>query len=87
MAVEIKSYNMFVPVDLADKHSKLEFKHEDVISVQGLKLKNYNILSDTADSLTKNYTYNNLSQDKNINDVAEYKKQPFIQDLNTKLGF
>ena len=87
MAVEIKSYNKFVPVNLADKHNKLEFKCKDILTVQGLNLKNYNILSDTVDSLTKNYTYNNLSQDKNINDVAEYKKQPFIQDLNTKLGF
>ena len=87
MAVFIDTYDSLNQINLTDKNGKLEFKNQNFITDQGLNLKSYNLFANTIDSLEKNYTYNNLSENKNISDIAIFEKLPFIQDLNTKLGF
>ena len=87
MAVFIDTYDSLNQINLTDKNEKLEFKNQTFTTDQGLNLKSYKLFSNTIDSLEKNYTYNNLSEDKNIADFATFEKPPFIQDLNTKLGF
>ena len=86
MAVFIDTYDSLNQINLTDKNEKLEFKNQTFTTDQGLNLKSYKLFSNTIDSLEKNYTYNNLSEDKNIADFATFEKPPFIQDLNTKLG-
>ena len=87
MAVFIDTYDSLNQINLTDKNEKLEFKKQTFTTDQGLNLKSYKLFSNTIDSLEKNYTYNNLSEDKNIADFAIFEKPPFTQDLNTKLGF
>ena len=87
MAVFIDTYDSLNQINLTDKNEKLEFKNQTFTTDQGLNLKSYNLFTNTIDSLEKNYTYNNLSENKNIADFATFEKPPFIQDLNTKLSF
>jgi hypothetical protein len=87
MAVFNDTYDSLNQINLTDKNEKLEFKNQTFTTDQGLNLKSYKLFSNTIDSLEKNYTYNNLSEDKNIADFAIFEKPSFIQDLNTKLGF
>ena len=91
MSISFKSFDEFRPLKLNLSDKNMSLKSHGVKTEQGIGYNDYNFLDNLNDFKVKNYTNNMLTDEKEINQMIEFKSLKDILayplDINSKLAF
>ena len=91
MSISFKSFDEFRPVKLNLSDKNMSLKSHEIKTEQGIGYNDYNFLDNLNDFKVKNYTNNMLTDEKEINQMIEFKSLKDVLayplDINSKLAF
>ena len=91
MSVSFKSFDEFRPLNLNLSDKNMSLKNHSIRTAQGMSYNDYNFLDQVNDFKVKNFTNNMLTDEKEINQIIEFKSLSdllaYPLDINSKLAF